>query len=72
MNDESDTKIRPHCLLCGEVFSAKRRKNGYTLCLPCGEEESRRTRHTIAPLHKSNYIHVRDPADLIGINLKQR
>ena len=42
------------------------------MCMPCGEAQSKRVRHTIVPLHKSNYIHIADPALLIGINNKQQ
>jgi hypothetical protein len=36
----------------------------------CGEAESRHTRHTIVPLHKSNYLLITDLEDLKGINNK--
>lgn len=72
LSEEADLRIKPMCRTCGDYYSPKRRKLGYEICTQCGEEESRRTRHTIAPLHKSNYIFIANPADLIGINLKQR
>lgn len=58
------------CKTCGEEFSNKRAALGYTLCLPCGEREARGVKHTIAPLHKGNYVVISDRADLIGINNK--
>lgn len=41
---------------------------GYTTCLPCGEKVASKVRHTIVPMAKSNYVVVRDPALLKGLN----
>ena len=41
---------------------------GYTTCLPCGETAASKVRHTIVPMAKSNYVVVRDPALLKGLN----
>jgi len=43
---------------------------GFTTCLPCGERVARAKRHTIVPMHKSNYIVTSNPEDLKGINNK--
>ena len=64
------SRMKPICSRCGEVFSAKRANAGYNLCLWCGDEEARRVRHTIVPMHKSNYMLVTNHDDLIGINNK--
>lgn len=64
------SRMKPICSRCGEVFGAKRANAGYHLCLWCGEEEARRVRHTIVPMHKSNYMLVTNHDDLIGINNK--
>ena len=63
-------KFKPFCVACGDVFSPARRRAGYHLCLSCGEKQARTVRHTIVPMHKSNYVPINNPADLIGINNK--
>lgn len=63
-------KMKPICSRCGDTYSAKRANAGYRLCMLCGEAESRHTRHTIVPLHKSNYLLITDLEDLKGINNK--
>jgi hypothetical protein len=40
---------------------------GYTTCLPCGEREARSHKHTIVPMHKSNYMVVTDRSLLAQI-----
>lgn len=62
--------MKPLCVACGDVFSAARRAAGYQLCLPCGEQQARRVKHTVAPLHKSNYMLISDRDDLVGLNNK--
>lgn len=37
-------KIRPICVGCGATYAPMRRKAGYTLCLPCGEDAARAER----------------------------
>ena len=63
-------RMKPLCARCGDTFSAKRANAGYHLCLICGEEEARRRRHTIAPMHKSNYMLITTLDDLKGLNNK--
>lgn len=43
---------------------------GFSTCLPCGEDEAREVKHTIVPMHKSNYVVISDRRDLAGINNK--
>jgi hypothetical protein len=43
---------------------------GFDTCLPCGEAEAREVKHTIVPMHKSNYVVISDRRDLAGINNK--
>jgi len=38
----------------------RRHKAGFDTCLPCGEREALQVKHTIVPMHKSNYIVVSD------------
>ena len=70
--DASGPKIKPLCIECSEPFAVARRKAGYNLCLPCGDKAALRERKhwTVAPMHKSNYMLITDPADLFGINNK--
>ena len=58
------------CAECGEPYSIRRAAMGYKLCLVCGETHARQQRHTIAPMHKSNYVLITNRADLRGINSK--
>ena len=66
----TEFKIRPTCRVCGDNYSAKRRAIGYHTCLPCGEDLARAVNFTIAPLSKSNYVHINDPAMLKQLNPK--
>lgn len=63
-----------HQLICTACFNERvppaRRKLGYSTCLTCGEKEASKVRHTIAPMHKSNYMLFTDLEDLKGINNK--
>lgn len=64
------TKHRPTCIECGESFQHERKAIGYDTCTQCGDEDARLVKHTIVPMHKSNYVVVSDKADLKGINNK--
>lgn len=48
----------------------RRYRAGFVTCLRCGEEEAKQTKHTIVPMHKSNYMVISDRRDLMGINNK--
>ena len=58
------------CYLCGELILVERVELGYTTCMPCGERQARRVKHTIVPMHKSNYMVISNLEDLKGINNK--
>lgn len=58
------------CDRCGTEMNRYRYEIGYTTCMPCGEKLARERKHTIVPMHKSNYIVVTDRNDLKGINNK--
>ena len=60
------------CRICGDEVSKGRVLLGYTVCLMCGEEQARQERlgWCVAPMHKSNYVLVRDRDLLIGLNNK--
>jgi len=55
----------------GNEVPEQRYYMGYSTCLPCGEVEARRVRHTIAPMNKSNYIVVSDRNMLKQLNPKR-
>ena len=59
------------CTKCYSVHVLPaRRALGYTTCPPCGETDARARKHTIVPMHKSNYLVVTNKEDLIGVNQK--
>lgn len=59
------------CVACRiESVAAGRIKAGFITCLRCGEADARKVRHTIVPMHKSNYVPVTNREDLKGINNK--
>lgn len=64
MTDETN------CDLCNAPINPARYEIGYTTCKPCGEKVALKVRHTIVPMHKSNYIVVTNREDLKGINNK--
>lgn len=57
---------------CNELVQHLRVSLGKFTCLRCGQLEAEKHKHTIVPLHKSNYVVVRDLNLLKGINVKQR
>ena len=63
-------RMKPLCVRCGDTYSAKRANAGYQLCLLCGEADALARRHTIAPMHKSNYMLITNMEDLKGLNNK--
>jgi ribosomal protein L37AE/L43A len=49
------------CVACRtEEVAAKRVEAGFITCLRCGEADAKRVKHTVVPMHKSNYVVVRD------------
>jgi len=62
--------MKPICADCGSHYSKKRLMAGYDTCLNCGEEQALQVKHTIVPMHKSNYVVVSDKSLLKGINNK--
>ena len=54
------SKHRPECIECGESFQYERKAIGYDTCTQCGDEDARLVKHTIVPMHKSNYVVVTD------------
>tara|TARA_Y100000816_G_C25627893_1_gene334930 strand:+ start:132 stop:335 length:204 start_codon:yes stop_codon:yes gene_type:complete len=62
--------MMPECIKCGKNYSPERKALGHDTCLDCGETEARRRKHTIAPMHKSNYMVISNLEDLKGLNNK--
>ena len=58
------------CRVCNVIIQQGRVSLGYDTCLVCGEIEARKVKHTVVPMHKSNYIVVSNKEDLKGINNK--
>ena len=69
-------KIKQHltsekpCVHCDALFPKERERLGYDTCLTCGETEAKQRRHTVVPMHKSNYTVISNRAELLGINNK--
>ena len=60
------------CRNCGDDIDLRRWQLGYKHCLACGETLARKVKHTIAPMHKSNYVLITDTDLLRGLNNKQQ
>jgi hypothetical protein len=58
------------CIKCGDHVLDARYQLGYATCLKCGEVDARNKKHTIAPMHKSNYMVITNQEDLKGLNNK--
>lgn len=58
------------CSKCSNHIPTSRHVLGYRTCMKCGEIEARKVKHTIAPMHKSNYMVFTRLEDLKGINNK--
>lgn len=59
-----------YCVKCGSDVNPNRWALGFKTCLVCGDAVARAFKHCIVPLHKSNYVPVRDLEMLKGINSK--
>ena len=63
--------VKKLCIYCyAEFVEDERVVLGYLSCMPCGEAQAKKRKHTVVPLHKSNYIKIEDLEDLKGINNK--
>lgn len=61
-----DKKLCTRCY--AEFIEDDRVVLGYLTCMPCGEEQARKKKHTVVPLPKSNYVVVSDLSLLLGLN----
>ena len=58
-----------YCVVCRtEEVAQGRILAGFITCLRCGEADARKVRHTVVPMHKSNYVVVSDRALLKCLN----
>jgi hypothetical protein len=63
--------VKKLCIYCyAEFVEDERVVLGYLSCMPCGEEQARKRKHTVVPLHKSNYIVPANREEIRGINNK--
>ena len=77
-NDNVRPRSKPYnnpqdkpCTTCHTAtVPAARNRAGFTTCLRCGEKAAKQVRHTIVPLHKSNYIVPANADEVRGINNK--
>lgn len=58
------------CVVCDTLYPRDRAALGYSTCMRCGEVLAKQRKHTVAPMHKSNYMLITNRADLRGINNK--
>jgi hypothetical protein len=60
-----------HECKCGNTIAPERYQLGFRVCLECGDWIARQRRHTIIPMHKSNYTVVTNRDELKQINPKR-
>jgi hypothetical protein len=57
------------CVKCHmEAVATKRHEAGYITCLRCGEDDARKRKFCVVPMHKSNYVVVSDKNLLLCLN----
>jgi len=63
-----------HNIICTTCYAERvppaRARLGYRSCMTCGDKNAKAVKHTIAPMHKSNYMLFTNMEDLKGINNK--
>lgn len=60
------------CTACyGGFVQHQRIRLGYTTCLPCGEQQAKQVKRTVAPINKSNYMLITDRNTLKQLNPKR-
>lgn len=66
-------RMKPKCAQCRSIFSAKRKRAGYDLCMTCGDGEATRARKLwcVAGINKSNPMLITDPSLLKQLNPKR-
>jgi transposase-like protein len=66
--NENYLPICTHCY--GVRVEPQRRHMARPTCMSCGETLAKQVKHTVVPMHKSNYMMVTNRDDLVGINNK--
>ena len=57
------------CVKCQMEWVADGRiEAGFITCLECGEADAKKVKHTVVPMHKSNYVVVTDRSLLLCLN----
>jgi DNA-directed RNA polymerase subunit RPC12/RpoP len=59
------------CIRCSMPVELKRVQYGYATCLSCGDKLASRVRHTVVPMHKSNYVVASSLSMLKQLNPKR-
>lgn len=59
------------CVSCGDYFTDRRLTLGYNTCLECGDAEAKLMTWCTAPINKSNYMLISNPAELAQLNPKR-
>lgn len=58
------------CKVCKRPILPLARASISDTCITCGGREATTVKHTIVPMHKSNYTVITNRAELVGINTK--
>lgn len=58
------------CKVCQLPIIPVKRAAISDTCITCGARDASRVKHTIVPMHKSNYTVVTSRTELVGINNK--
>lgn len=56
---------------CGDTINPRRAALGYNTCLVCGDQAAKLVTFCTAPLNKSNYVVISNPAELRQLNPKR-
>lgn len=66
-------RMKPRCITCNGIFSAKRVRAGYKLCMKCGDAEAvvQRRSWCVAGINKSNPMLITNLEDLKQLNPKR-
>lgn len=59
------------CIRCMQPVEPKRVQYGYATCLNCGDKLASKVRHTVVPMHKSNYVVASSLSMLKQLNPKR-
>lgn len=68
--------MKPKCTECGEPFSVKRKRLGYSTCLKCGDKEAaskitEKSKRVAIAFNKGAYQYITPGTDLTSIGKKK-